>query len=323
MTDQNNTEHSPSADEEALNGLPQGEREETKEILDEIEGEASKAPEKPEDSKPEDQKPGKEGEEEEGKDPKPEDKPKEGEEGDEAKKPAERREMKTIPAWKKAVADKKNGKLIADLEKQLAEAKGQNPEGDETEEAPKAAPDSSKVKEIAEKHNIPEELAKDLIEAAVSQTGPGITPELQERLDAVDELRNKSELEAEYVQYNADFESSIVPLIKEEYGEDVSPGTISEIREQLKELAYSTEYAKVPYEVIYKGRAEFRGLVPPPKKGAEATKVDTAPEAGGEGKSQDNPDIDLTQPLGDDEIKGLSDKDLDTYLKNMDRRPQS
>lgn len=320
MSNENNTEHSPNADEDSLNGLPEGERKETQEILDEIEGEGSQDPKEPEGKKPEDQEAGKEGKPE-GEKPEsdnPDDK-KEGEEDEANKGPQERREMKQVPAFKLAIANKKGeqrDQKIADLEAELARYKnGEQPEAGKGEEETQA-PDDESIKALAEKHGISEELAKDLIGEAAKRSGV-LPKEVQEKLNAVDELRQKSEIEAEYVQYNADFENLIVPLMKAEYGEKIPAGVMTEVREKLKELAYTPEYAKVPYEVIYKGRGEFRELVAPEKKGAEPGKVDTAPDSG-EGKGQDNANLDLTKPLPDEDIKLLSEKDLDIYLKNME-----
>lgn len=294
--------------------MPAKDREETGKILDEIEQEQKPEEEKPEaPAKPEADKPKPE---EEGK-PKPE----AGKEEDgkkEPPKPEGRREVKLMPAWLHERSKSDWEKREKELIDALAIAKGQqNGKGDEEKPAPKGEELEQKAAALAEKHGITVELAKDLVELAAQQ---GKLPaDIVEKLKDVDTFREQQAVIAETTQFNADFDAQILPLIKAEYGNEVPQATIDGIRDSLKELAYTPEYAKVPYTTLYKGEDKFRGVIPPLKKGAENSKGGSVgAEDGAKGD-----ELDLTKPLTDEQVKGLSGKDFDTYCQNMEKYEKS
>lgn len=72
----------------------------------------------------------------------------------------------------------------------------------------------------------------------------------------------KSERDALLVEkgFNTDFDSNVLPLIKEEYP-NISPEKLAEIRQQILEKLETDQYALTPLDVIYRGDQAFRGLV--------------------------------------------------------------
>lgn len=298
--------------DEALNGLPAKELQETKEILAEIAGEdALKAGDKPATTdKPE---------------PKPDTKPEEGKPEtekkpgeDDGKKPEPRREVKLMPSWlhERAKADwsKREKELLDEVEK--AKGTSTRKEG----EAPKDENlDVEKEAEaLADKHGITVELAKDLV--ALADRKGKLPADIQEKLAAFDRLRDTETITAEATAFNADFDKNILPLVKAEYGDDVPAEVIEQVREELKAKAYTPEYSKVPYSTIYKGEDQFRDLVAPKKKGAEGGRGGTNTT---ETRSDGGEAVDLTKPLSDEVLKGLSDADFEKYEKNMESYERS
>lgn len=295
-------------DADALAGLPEAARKETQEILDEIAGDAPKG-ETPDADKPGDAPKLPEG-----------DKPKEAPKDDSQGKPEARREVKLMPAWLHERAKADWEKREAELRTEIERAKGTPTDNGQTPETPKDQNDLAKKAEaLAEKHGITVELAQDLVSLAAQQAGQ-LPPEIVEKLAAVDEYRNTQAIAAETAAFNTDFDTQILPLIRAEYGSDVSPAVIEQVREGLKEKAYTPEYAKVPYTTIYKGEDVFRGIVATPKKGAEGARGGSTQAAD---LSATGDQIDLTKPLSDEQIRGLSDAQFDTYIKNMEQFEKS
>lgn len=310
----NNNELNQGADADALNGLPEKELKETKDILDELDKES--APKPGDDKKPDDStKPEVKTEE------KPEtvktDEEKAKEEAD-GKKPEQRRETKLMPAWlherSKAAWEKRETELLALVES----SKGTviKPEENKPIEG-----DLKKEAEIlAEKHGITVELAEELVAIRASNSNGKLPPEIEAKLKIVDEMQNAATITAEATAFNADFDRIVMPLIKAEYGNNVPATLIDQVREELKAKAYTPEYAKVPYTVLYKGEDQFRGIIAPERKGAEGGRGGTnaQQEIAGQGTT-----IDLTKPLTDEELKSLTNEQFDQYEKNMENHERS
>lgn len=308
MSDTNNIEERDQvADKEAFNGLPQKEREETQKILDEIEG--NKAPEAPkptdEEKKPEDKKP------EEA--PKPEDKKPE-----DPAKPEARRDVKLMPAWLHERAKADWEKQTNDLKSQLEQvSKGAIKTGEDKKPDEKNDLDKE-IEDIADEYGIDPKFAKSIVAIAMKRGG-SIPQEFMEKMKQVDQINEQEAIRTELNSFNADFDKSIVPLIKAEYGDTVAPEIVERIRDDFKAKAYSPEYAKVPYTTIYKGEDQFRGVIPPIKKGAEPARGGSSAAADLSGEEP----VDLTKPLSDDVVSKLSHADFEIYGKNMEKYEQS
>ena len=227
----------------------------TKEIVDEI---------KEEDKKPgEEEPPEKEaGEEPEKKPDKEEEAGEKGEEKGEDKKDDEpgeeektfKRTPKLMPLWKHNVAEKKWNKAREDLEGKLQEALKIKDTPEKTE----------KIKEIAEKYGMDEAMINEL----VGLVQPIIPKAI---MDDIAQLKKASETTTEQqqeVEFDRDFNKSVLPLIKEEYPE-ASEKLVSRIKSLVDKLAFTNELIGTPLSMIYKGSEQFRGVKG--KKSAESS----------------------------------------------------
>ena len=227
----------------------------TKEIVDEI---------KEEDKKPgEEEPPEKEaGEEPEKKPDKEEEAGEKGEEKGEDKKDDEpgeeektfKRTPKLMPLWKYNVAEKKWNKERGELEGKLQEALKIKDTPEKTE----------KIKEIAEKYGMDEAMINEL----VGLVQPIIPKAI---MDDIAQLKKASETTTEQQQeleFDRDFNKSVLPLIKEEYPE-ASEKLVSRIKSLVDKLAFTNELIGTPLSMIYKGSEQFRGVKG--KKSAESS----------------------------------------------------
>ncbi len=315
MMDDKNQELNQAAKAGDLDNLPEAERKETMEILDGIdkdnkregsEVEPDDKGKKPEgDEKPEDGKEKKE----------PEKKPAEKKPEEDGKKPEEkvekRREAKLIPAWQYEIAKKKmadeNSSLKAEIERLSGKAQG--------DLSQKGKDDLKKeIEKLAEDEGVSSSLVERMLDIMKKNADPAIPQEFLTKLEEVDRLRAEREVEVEEAKFSRDFDATIVPLVRAEYGDNVPQHVIDEVKNDLKELAYSEEYGKIPYSTIYKGEDKFRSRVAPAKKGAEGSSAGTFHKEGIQGSGGK----DLSKPLSDQDIRTLSDKDFETYMNNME-----
>lgn len=308
-----------------LEGLPAAERKETEELLGEIakEGETVAKPVVV-----------KEGEEGDAIPPKTAVEPKLGEDGKplkeevaEPEKPLPRREASVVPAWKLKVAEDQKGgieKVLADTKAALEKALKGGTKPDE------AAVDAAnkRLTALAEKTGMDVDALKEL--GSIFTPAPVTAdPAIKQALDDIARQKQETAAQVEVAQFSADFNKDILPLIKKEYGDkdgNVPPETVTKIKDAMAKIAYTPEYAKVPYAVIYRGQEEFRGVIPPASKGAEASRGGTTRLA--ETNAADKKDAvdwaklesDPTYAISDDELKKLGDADLDKYFGIVEKR---
>ncbi len=315
MSQDNNEVVPGNHNDEALDGLQEADRKETESILAEIAADDAKAAKPSEAKKPDAPEP--KGEEKKPADKKPEG----GEEGKEPKEtpPAEpeRRESKLVPQWQLEAARNKWEKrekellgMIPDPTKPNAEKPIEKPDADKK-------PDESLEKEIedfVEKTGVDIEVAKGLVALARKNSGI-IPPEISERLKKIDQYEADKAIEVETVKFNSDFESTILPLIKAEYGDDVPAQTVEKIRNDLKAVAYTPEYQKVKYSEIYKGQDQFRGVIPPKQKGGESSRGGTI--ASKDNASHGNETV-AYEDMKEEDVKNLSDAEFDKYSAYME-----
>lgn len=284
-----------------LDGLPEGDRKETQEIIDEITQDEKKGgdvePGNDADKAAKAEAEAKAAAEAEAAKGKGDKKP----DADQEEKP--RRQVKLMPSYVHEIAQKKANERIAELETALAEAKA----GKGNESAPEQKPDDAqkkaledRIREVADKRNLDPETVKDLVELGM-EFGGKLPAEVEQKLKAVDEWKATQEVQAEESAFNASFDKTIVPLIKAEYGEGVAADTIEKIREEMKGKAYSEEFKATPYSVIYKGIDDFRKFGRP--KGSSERSRGGAHQAGvgdeGGGK------------LGEAEFANVTDADIE------------
>lgn len=294
---------------EDLDNLPEAQRKETESILDEInKGEEGK-PEKPVEDP--DKKPKPEGDKpKEGDDKKPE----LGEDGKPKKTDSEdaskvRRDTKLIPAWKVAIQEKETKKTIEDLTAKIDDlTKGAKPaEGQDAKPETKLAL-ADKIKKAVEQFKVDVDPAFMEMIVEIAQEGREMPKEITDRLAQIDALKEKTEVEAEEMGFNKDFDAIVLPLIKAEYGDDIEADKLVELKEKLKAIAYTDEYAKIPYDEIYAGKKDFRGFVTPKSKSAEGTRKSGVGFQAGEKDY-----VSLTE----EEVKALPPEEFDKWSNAM------
>lgn len=306
---ENNEENRDSQTTDPLNGLNDKDRKETEEILAELDEREKKDDDKKSDDKPDESKKSDD-----------EKKPDESKEGDDKKKPddgkkdddksddTKRRDPKMIPAWQKKIEEKKNNKTVAELEQEIADLKAGNKPDEKKDEKSDAEDELVKLAEAFDAE--PEKMAE-LVKYFEKKFG-GVSPEIQAQLDQIDEMKRQEAEKYETAMYNSDFEKQILPLLKAEYGDDVPQDVIDKVNAGLKELAYSDDYLKVPYDTLYKGFDQFRDLVPAKKKSAEGSRGGSTFAAGQGAKDYEN--------VTEAEIKAMSDEEFAAYSDAMSKK---
>ena len=249
--------------------------------------------------------------------------------------PAARREASTVPAFKLKIAEKREEKSqgrVAELEAELAALKKDGDKALKDGETPtEVAKDTeTRLKAISEKSGIDMEVLKEIVDAVRPAAQVVIPPEIASALETIGKNKAESEAAVEVANYNADFDRLILPLIQKEYGDKegkVPPETVTKIKDELAKIAYSPEYAKVPYETIYKGTDDFRGIIPPASKGAEISRGGSTAiveHQNGQGAATavdwEKLASDKTYAVDDEALKSLSTTDLERYFEIIDKR---
>ena len=232
-----------------------------------------------------------------------------------------RKKSKLVPEYvlktAESKAEKREKELLAEIE---TLKKGNPPKEEKKPDESKVLSDAEVLAEmdkeldsLATESGIGKDVLKKLVELPKKVTEKILAKELERiRTEAADSLKplhqltQEAEIKKEETEFNSDFDKVVVPLIKNEYGDNVSPETIEEIREKMKNKAYDPANAETPYPVIYKGFDDFRGLSSPSKKSGE----DSRPggERGGEGELD-------TSKLSDEDIENM-DRDAFEKLSN-------
>lgn len=216
-----------------------------------------KDPEKPEDKKEDDpEKPGDKKSEDKGKDP--------------AKDPAKKEEPE---AWRQMIAKKRQeqGKSkAAEPEKPVDPAKPDpsKPNPDEPSELKKPEL-TEEQKSLADKYGIEHEDFHKLfptpkVEKEVVKSG--LTPEQEALLTSVQTERDSLLIEK---GFNADFDTNVLPLLREEYPKGLTDDKIAEVKKTILEKLQDEKYSLVPLDLLYRGEKAFRGLVKAPVKGPD------------------------------------------------------
>lgn len=266
-------------DAHGLENLPKEKRDETEEILAEIQKEEdAKNPKPKEIEKPQksEEEIKKEAEDKIAADKKiEEDKIKSGDEGSKDKS---RRVPSYVLGIEKSRAEKREQELLKEIETLKATA---NPDGNNKKDIPLDA--KTIVDKIVADHNVEDpKVIEDImlgVQELLKNNKQELPADLSEKLKVVDDLKNQHEIAIEELNFNNDFDKNILPAIKAEYGDDIPVEKIADIRAKLKAIAYTPEYVKIPYDEIYSGKKDFRNLYVPSKRSAEGgrTSVDMKP----------------------------------------------
>lgn len=202
------------------------------------------------------------------------DDPKDKDQKKESEKPEPKREE-----WREAIARKRQEREKADSKEVKApEPVKPDPSKPDPEKPDTKAKPTEAQEKFAEKYGIDIEDIVGLIppsEVARIERD-GLSKEDRQLFDTIKGERDNLLIEK---GYNADFDSNVLPILKEEYP-TISDEKVQEIRKQIFEKLKADEFSMTPLDVIYRGDKSFRGLVTPPKPGP-----DTGSRVPGKGNS--------------------------------------
>ena len=182
----------------------------------------------------------------------PKETPKETPKEEPKEDPVEPRTPTMVEAWKLKVAEDQKAsavKQVEDLQARLEElSKQKSPVTDkQTEDI------TDEIRAIAEESgvdsNFLEKFANTIIKK--SEAKNQIPSDIAE---TIQNLRAEQELARQEKLYQEEFIKDIEPLVKEQYG--LSDTALSKLRSQLKDMAFSETYAKVPLAKILKAELD-------------------------------------------------------------------
>lgn len=206
------------------------------------------------------------------------------EEGD-GKKPDEKQSEKGSENWRDAIARRRQEQAKSGGKEKSESEKPEplKPNTEKKEDAPKTAELTAQQKTFAEKYGIdPEDIANLFPPAKVEEIQQqGLSKEDQALMDTIRGERDSLLIEK---GFNADFETNVLPLLKEEYP-DISPEKVEEARKQILEKIKTDEYSRTPLDVVYRGDKTFREFVP--KKNNGVDNGSRVPAKGASGKVYD------------------------------------
>lgn len=173
------------------------------------------------------------------------------------------------------------------IAKRRQEKSSKTPEGKDPAKEPDPKPDPSKPdpskpepselkkpeltvaqKAFAEKYGIePDDLHTLFPEQQVKVIEKeGLSSEDKATLDEYRSQRDNLLIEK---GYNTDFDTNVLPLLREEYPKGLSDEKIAEVRKSIFEKLQDEKYSLVPLDVLYRGDSAFRGIVKAPIKGPD------------------------------------------------------
>lgn len=164
-----------------------------------------------------------------------------------------------VEAWKLKVAeDQKDGALkkVADLEAKITELSQQSSRPTENQKQDIVDDIEELVKE-AEEAGADGKFIRKLASTLLSKAEAKFKPS-DDVTKTIKELAEERELAKQERLYVEEFSKNIEPLVKEQYGLDDT--ALSQLKSQLKDLAFSDTYAKVPLAKIFKAEFETFGL---------------------------------------------------------------
>lgn len=177
---------------------------------------------------------------------------------------------------------------ISELEAELAKVKqGKNETDPEY---------SERVSALAEKIGVDSESLTELLALAKNDA----SAEFNNKLKSIEPLILSVQQEKETQVFNKEFETKLLDLVKEEHGAE----NVDKVKKSLERLAFTSAYAKVPLEMIYKGLDLFRAKKAPK----------TSPEGSGGGGNNITKVVDFSK-ITEDDIDGMDEKTFEAYGK--------
>lgn len=179
-------------------------------------------------------------------------------------KPSVDRKPHMVETWKLRVAEEQKesmAKELADLRSKVDEMSKKGPI-DQTKKV-ELADDIEAVIKKAEEAGTDGTLLRELANSIINKVKPAT--------DVLTKLQEERELEKQLDSYEKEFDSDVLPLVKEY---NLSDDALSKIRKDLRDVAFSDTYAKVPLKEIFKIKADAFDLKTP-KRSSETKSVKT------------------------------------------------
>ncbi len=165
-----------------------------------------------------------------------------------------------VEAYKLKIAEDQKGKAearITELENQIKELGSQK--GPIT--AAQQDDIEAEIKAVADEMGVEPEHLKKFADTLLKRTKP--SEDVSKTLQTIKEER---ELEKQENAYADEFTKDVLPLLKEKYA-DLSDQALSKLKSDLKDLAFSEAYAKLPLSEIFKIKEETLGIKPRARAG--------------------------------------------------------
>lgn len=192
--------------------------------------------------------------------PKVEEKPKEATPKEE---PKPDRTPTMVEAWKLKVAEDQKASLEKDLQEVKAKVEELSKQRDPISKTQKDEI-ADEIKTISEEYGVDPEFSKKISEAILKKAKPS-----DEVVKTLAELQEERELIKQDNLFSKEFDGDVIPLVK---GLNLSDQALSQLKSDLKDLAFSETYAKVPLKEIFKLKEDSFDLKSP-KKSAEGKGV--------------------------------------------------
>lgn len=227
---------------------------------------------------------------------------------DDEKPPKVNRKPSQMPAWQHKVAEdkweKEKSELLATIEslKNPSHTEPTKKDAEITEEKKEDVVDEYRAME--EKYGASADFVKDM--KKIIQKELGIDPTL---ISEVQKIKEERDSLYENQQFDAEF-STIESTIREQYP-DITANGLSKVKDQLKKMAFTDEYAKVPLKKIFKAESDSIEVPQTPKrKSAEGGRT-------GASRGSDTPDFDN---LDEEGFANLSSEDALKYASHMSKK---
>lgn len=199
-----------------------------------------------------------------------------------------------VEAWKLKVAEDQKEKILqekAGLEEKLeAIEKASKQQSDTKEQRKEIADDIETLIAEAEASGADGEFLRKFANTLLNKAKPS-----EDLLKTIEKYKETEELSAQLNEYSDEFNTEVLPLVKEY---NLSDSALLELKESLKGYAFSETYAKVPLKEIFAiKQSEFD--LHAPKRSSE-----------GKGVKIRNNDIVDIENLDEDSFKKLSDEQI-------------
>lgn len=177
------------------------------------------------------------------------------------------RTPRMVESWKLRVAEDQKNKLteqVNDLQVKIEALSNQK-----SDITPAQKNDiQAEIDALATEANVDKDFLQKFADTILSKTKPS-----DDLVKTIEELKEKNELQQEMQMFSDEFEKDVLPLIKDQ---NLSDTELSQLKNGLRDLAFTETYAKVPLAEIYQLKGQALGIKTP-KRASEGKGVKVRP----------------------------------------------